>query len=137
MGATQESSMSEIVATPPIPIPPISKPPAKGPTPNAPAPIGLFDRAIRRITSVWREMASGVTSDGDEDIAAQMRSCLDGKGGEVSARNRAAKLAQTYLGLDEPGQIDFLRTLAGFDSDREAVSGAFGAVQKAANPSEL
>ncbi|MBN9562828.1 MAG: malonyl-CoA decarboxylase [Alphaproteobacteria bacterium] len=130
--------MSEIVATPPIPIPPLAKasgtkPPAAG----APAPIGLFDRAIRRITSVWREMASSVTSEEDEDIAAQMRSCLDGKGGEVSARNRAAKLAQAYLALDEAGQIEFLRTLAGFDSDREAVSGAFGAVQKAANPAEL
>ena len=61
------------------------------------APIGLFDRAIRRITGVWRDMAAGVSAEGDQSIAAQMRACLDGRGGEVSARNRAAKLAQAYL----------------------------------------
>ena len=38
-----------------------------------------------------------------EHIAAQMRACLDARGGEISARNRAAKLAQTYLGLDDAG----------------------------------
>ena len=74
---------------------------------------GLLDRAIRRITNVWREMAAGVE---DESIAAQMRACLEGRGGEVSARNRAAKLAETYQGLDEAGRKDFLRALAGFDS---------------------
>ena len=42
--------------------------------------------------------------------------------GLVSARNRAAKLAQTYLSLAEPGRIEFLRTLAGFDSDPDAVA---------------
>ncbi len=61
------------------------------------APIGLFDRAIRRITGVWRDMAAGVSAEGDQSIAAQMRACLDARGGEVSARNRAAKLAQAYL----------------------------------------
>ncbi len=60
-----------------------------------------------------------------------MRACLAGRGGEVSARNRAARLAQTYLGLDEAGRIEFLRTLAGFDSDLGAVAAAFAAVQAA------
>ena len=54
---------------------------------------GLLDRAIRRITTVWRDMAAGVE---EESIAAQMSSCLAARGGEVSARNRAAKLAETY-----------------------------------------
>ena len=38
-----------------------------------------------------------------------MRACLNGRGGEVSARNRAAKLAQAYLALDAEGRLDFLR----------------------------
>jgi malonyl-CoA decarboxylase len=97
---------------------------------------GLFDRAIRRITTVWRDMAASVGGDDDEGIAAQMRACLEGRGGEVSARNRAAKLAQTYLALPEAGRIEFLRTLAGFDSDPEAVAKAYSAVQSASGPAE-
>jgi malonyl-CoA decarboxylase len=94
---------------------------------------GLLDRAIRRITTVWRDMAAGVQ---DESISVQMRACLEGRGGEVSARNRAAKLAETYQGLDEAGRKEFLRTLASFDSDADAVATAYGAVQAAADPAE-
>ncbi len=97
---------------------------------------GLLDRAIRRITTVWRDMASSVSGDTDETLEAQMKTCLAGRGGEVSARNRAAKLAQTYLSLDEPGRGDFLRTLASFDSDPDAVAAAFAKVQTAADPAE-
>jgi malonyl-CoA decarboxylase len=93
---------------------------------------GLLDRAIRRITTAWREMAAGVA---DESIAAQMRACLESRG-EVSARNRAAKLAETFLGLNEAGRKEFLRTLAGFDSDADAVASAYAAVQSAIDPAE-
>jgi malonyl-CoA decarboxylase len=65
-----------------------------------------------------------------------MRACLTSRGGEVSARNRAAKLAEAYLGSDEEGRRAFLRTLAGFDSDPEAVATAYAAVQSAAEPAE-
>ena len=95
---------------------------------------GLLDRAIRRITTVWRDMAAGVE---DGSIAAQIRSCLAARGGEVSARNRAAKLAETYQELDEAGRGDFLRTLASFDSDADAVGAAYREVQAAADPAEL
>ena len=97
---------------------------------------GLFDRAIRRITTAWRDMASGVSGDADETLEAQMQACLQGRGGEVSARNRAARLAQTYQHLDDAGRTDFLRTLAGFDSDPEAVAVAYANVQAAADPAE-
>ncbi len=97
---------------------------------------GLLDRAIRRITTVWRDMASSVSGEADETLEAQMQTCLAGRGGEVSARNRAAKLAQTYLALDEPGRKNFLRTLASFDSDPDAVAAAFGKVQTAEDPAE-
>ena len=82
---------------------------------------GLFDRALRRVASLWRDMADRVTGAEEETVGDQMRACLDGRGGEVSARNRAAKLAQAYLALDEAGRRDFLRTLSAFDSDALAV----------------
>ncbi len=97
---------------------------------------GLFDRAIRRITNVWRDMAAGVGRDEDDSIAAQMRACLASRGGEVSARNRAAKLAQTYLALDAVGRTEFLQTLATFDSDPAAVADAYEAVRAAKDPAE-
>jgi malonyl-CoA decarboxylase len=97
---------------------------------------GLLDRAIKRITEVWRDMASSVTGEPDETLEAQMQACLAGRGGEVSARNRAAKLAQTYLSQDEAGRAAFLRTLAGFDSDPDAVAAAYAKVQSAADPAE-
>ena len=58
------------------------------------AEVGLFDRALRRVTSLWREMADRVAGGDEETVEEQMRACLGGRGGEVSARNRAAKLAQ-------------------------------------------
>ena len=97
---------------------------------------GLLDRALRRITTVWRDMAASVGGEADESLEAQMRACLAGRGGEVSARNRAARLAQTYLGLDEPGRTDFLRILAGFDSDPEAVGLAYEALKSTDDPAE-
>src|SRR5450759_3508642 len=99
-------------------------------------PVGLFDRALRRIATAWRDMASSVSNDEDDGIAAQMRACLTARGGEVSARNRAAKLAQTYLLLDDAGRRGFLQTLAEFDSDPRAVDAACVAVQAAASPAE-
>ncbi len=97
---------------------------------------GLLDRAIRRITTVWRDMASSVSGEPDEPLEAQMRACLGGRGGEISARNRSARLAQTYQGLDEAGRKHFLRTLAGFDSDAAAVAHAYANVQKAVDPAD-
>ncbi len=97
---------------------------------------GLFDRALRRITTVWRDMAAGVSRDEDESIEAQMQACLTSRGGEVSARNRAAKLAQTYLLLDEAERGHFLRTLASFDSDPTEVATAYAALQSANDQAE-
>jgi malonyl-CoA decarboxylase len=100
------------------------------------ATTSLLDRAIRRITTVWRDMAASVAAEEDESLEAQMRACLAGRGGEVSARNRAAKLAQSYLPLDEAGRRHFLQVLAGFDSDPDAVARAYEAVRTATDPAE-
>ena len=85
---------------------------------------GLLDRAIRRITDAWRDMAASVAPAEDESIPAQMRACLAARGGEVSARNRAAKLGEAYLAADEAGRLAFLRDLASFDSDQAAIAQA-------------
>jgi malonyl-CoA decarboxylase len=90
---------------------------------------GLLDRALRRVTALWRDMAGGA---GDaEGFAARMRTCLEARGGEVSARARAAGLAEAYLATDEAGRLDFLRDLASFDSDAEAVRAAWEKVATA------
>ncbi|MBU8538060.1 malonyl-CoA decarboxylase [Falsiroseomonas tokyonensis] len=94
------------------------------------APPGFIDRALRRVTSIWRDIASSAPA-GDEGMAAQMRACLDAKGGEVSARSRAARLAQSYLAGDHATRGEFLRALASFDSDAAAVAKAWEAVANA------
>jgi malonyl-CoA decarboxylase len=51
-----------------------------------------------------------------------MRECLEARGGEVSARARAAELGRIYLGLAPEGRRRFLATLAGpFDVDDGAL----------------
>jgi len=92
---------------------------------------GLFDRALRRVTALWRDMAAGVAGEPQDGFAAQMRACLEARGGEVSARSRAAGLAQAYLAEDAEGRVEFLRALAGFDSDAEAVRLAWEGVAAA------
>ena len=95
---------------------------------------GLLDRAFRRITEVWRDMASSVSGEADESLEARMRACLQGRGGEVSARNRAASLAQTYQSLNETGRRDFLIALAGFDADPASVATAYEAMRDTDDP---
>jgi malonyl-CoA decarboxylase len=94
---------------------------------------GLFDRALRRVTSLWRDMADRVSGAEEDSIEAQMRACLNARGGEVSGRNRAAKLAQAYLALNAEGRLSFLRSLAAFDSDPAAVRTAVERLSDAAD----
>ena len=96
----------------------------------------LFDRALKRLADVWRDMASAASGDADETLEAQMRACLAARGGEVSARNRAARLARSYLDLDEAGRLEFLLTLARFDSDPATVGTAYDALNAATDPGE-
>ncbi|MCQ4162959.1 malonyl-CoA decarboxylase [Roseomonas sp. GC11] len=93
---------------------------------------GLFDRALKKVALLWRDMASSVSAPAEDDSwEARMRACLEARGGEISARNRAAGLAQAYLSLDEAGRRAFLSALAGFDSDPAAVEGAMREVSAA------
>ena len=100
------------------------------------AATGLFDRALRSLTNVWRDMSASVAGEPEESLEAQMRACLAARGGEVSARNRAARLARTYLGLTAAGRQEFLRLLAGLDADPAAVAGAAALAAAATTPEE-
>ncbi len=102
----------------------------------------LLDRTWVRIVNLWRDVADTMTGtvdaalSGDGDVKRlrdQMQACLEARGGEVSARARAAALGHTYLGLDSLGRERFLRLLAGgFDADRKAIDAAIDALQAAA-----
>ena len=95
----------------------------------------VFDRTLTNLRSAWREIAESArgvlagapradSSSGydPERLRQQMLSCLDGRGGEVTARARAADLGRTYLLLDPGGRERFLQLLAReFDVDRDEI----------------
>jgi malonyl-CoA decarboxylase len=102
------------------------------------APIAFYDtvvdRTLAKLRTVWREIATStrgvlagaprpdLPEDDAQRLRQQMQSCLDGSGGEVSARARAAELGRTYLALNKAGRERFLRVMASeFDIDRDAV----------------
>src|SRR5438132_12270640 len=110
------------------------------------ASTGVFDRTLANLRSAWREIAGsarGVLSgaprpDLPPDDAVRLRqqvlSCLDGRGGEVTARARAAQLGRTYLALNESGRQRFLRLLAEeFDTDHAMVDDCCALVAAAAD----
>ena len=66
-----------------------------------------------------------------------MRACLEGRGGEVTARARATALGRAYLSLEEAGRLRFLKMLAEeFDVDRDAVDAAAAALTTATDPAD-
>jgi malonyl-CoA decarboxylase len=104
------------------------------PAPGAAAPVptaeNLFDRALKRIVGAFRDV-TGTAAEGTDEAAALLAACLQGKGGEVSARARAARLAQLYLAMEPEARRQFLMKLAGYDADPEIVSAAMDAVRAA------
>src|SRR5262245_47509212 len=96
---------------------------------------GVFDRTLTNLRNAWREIAESArgvlagaprpdSSSGydPERLRLQMLSCLDGRGGEVTARARAADLGRTYLLLDQGERERFLQLLAReFDVDRSEI----------------
>ncbi len=110
---------------------------------------GVFDRTLTNLRGAWRDIAlsaRGVLTrtprpelSGDDigRLREQMLSCLDGRGGEVTARARAADLGRTYLLLDAQGRERFLRLLAGeFDVDRTEIDRCCGELARSAGPAE-
>jgi len=97
----------------------------------------FWDRALRNAKNAWDNIASDSnglpsftaspdlsTQDKDE-LIKHMQACLDRRGGEVSARKRAAALGHVYLSLNKTGRKRFLTVLATeFDTNTEAVNKA-------------
>lgn len=99
---------------------------------------------LMRLKALWRDIAG--TDDGDrtpspapnlpdsdlERLRRQMLACLEAKGGEVSARARAAALGRAYASLTAEGRLRFLRLLAAeFGPDRAEVDRAVAALAQA------
>src|SRR3954470_1418115 len=108
---------------------------------------GVLDRTMANLRSAWREIAlstRGALSSAprpdlpDDDISwlrQRMLNCLDGRGGEVTARAGAAELGRSYLALNATGRERFLRLVAEeFDTDHEAVVERCDAVLRAEDP---
>ncbi len=104
----------------------------------------ILDRALGNLRNAWRDIAGSafglaagalrpdLPEDDAERLRAQMRDCLEARGGEVSARARAAALGRAYLELERGGRQRFLRILAeDFGTDRAAVDAAVERLRRA------
>ncbi len=97
----------------------------------------LWDRTLRRIRLIWplgdqttlKNSVDPDLPDADlQKLRARIDACLEGRGGEVSARTRAAELGETYLVLNPHGRKRFLELLAReYDVNNEAVEAAIAA----------
>ncbi|MBI4984155.1 MAG: malonyl-CoA decarboxylase family protein [Rhodocyclales bacterium] len=95
--------------------------------------VGLVKRGINRVKAIVASHRDATL--GARELAhlrAQLADCAAGLGGEVSARNRAARLGATYLKLHDGGRHDFLRLIAReFGPDPLGVAAAHAAWQTA------
>ena len=67
-----------------------------------------------------------------EKIRAQLHECAEDRGGEISTRQRAARLAEAYLRLDDSGRKTVLRMIAlEFGPDPARIRAAHSAYQAA------
>ncbi len=67
-----------------------------------------------------------------QHLRQQLKACAEGRGGEVSARQRAVRLGASYLRLDDAGRREFLRLIAlEFGPDPVSVAKAHAAYQAA------
>ncbi|EDY81063.1 Malonyl-CoA decarboxylase superfamily [Verrucomicrobiia bacterium DG1235] len=96
------------------------------------------------LRSAWNEIVRVSTradTNGDanpDNIREQIKACLAQKGGEVSARNRAATLARAYLDFSPEERLEFLRILNNeFGADADLVAGAVDELQMATEVEEI
>lgn len=97
----------------------------------APGGTSILQRALVNLRHAWQSLSQAHTKvaryredlpDRDRGkLRHQIRECLEARGGEVSARARAAALGYAYLSLSDVGRKRFLGVLAedfGVDKDR-------------------
>jgi malonyl-CoA decarboxylase len=76
---------------------------------------GLMSRGLTKMRELMASASSKKAEPTEktlERVRRQLHECAEGRGGEVSTRQRAARLAHTYLSLDAAGQHAFLRLIA-------------------------
>lgn len=94
----------------------------------------ILDKTLSNLLKAWDSIrlsgrgskalniSPDLRDDEREKVRERMHECLEYKGGEVSARARAASLGEAYLKLNDEGRKNFLEILASeFTIDREAV----------------
>jgi malonyl-CoA decarboxylase len=114
------------------------------PSPAPPVSPSFFDRAVGNLRVAWREIAARVAGPAavapapdlpDDDVrrlSQRIEECLANRGGEVTARARAAEIGRAYLALSPKGRRRFLNLLAdNFGPDRERIDAAIKAYQAA------
>lgn len=96
---------------------------------------GLVSRSLLRMRQLMsaRNSRQSEASERDlEKIRSQLQECAEGRGGEISTRQRAARLAETYLRLDDSSRLEMLRMIAlEFGPDPEEINEAHRAYQAA------
>ncbi len=109
---------------------------------------GLLDRTLRGFRVALRFGARGngplkqavapqLSEDDVERVRERIDACLGTRGGEVSARARAAELGETYLVLDAIGRRRFLEILAeDYGADPAAIDEAVAARAEAPEGAE-
>lgn len=87
---------------------------------------------MRALMSGSHERPRSASARDFERIRQQLQECAEGRGGEVSTRQRAARLAESYLKLNENDRHAFLRMIAlEFGPDPARVAEAHQAYQAA------
>lgn len=107
----------------------------------------FWDKTWRLIREIWplgnpdelKDLVNPDLPDTDLDRFRQaIDGCLAGRGGEVSARSRAAELGRAYLVLDSEGRRRFLEVLATeYGVDNVAVEKAIDTRSKITTPNDL
>ncbi|HNC51937.1 MAG TPA: malonyl-CoA decarboxylase [Accumulibacter sp.] len=95
---------------------------------------GIVVRGLRRVRTLLAEGRGQRNFDPRLAVRVRglLRECASGAGGEVSARLRAGRLAETYLRLNDEGRAGFLRLIATeFGPDPEVVAKAHADYQDA------
>ena len=109
---------------------------------------GFIDRTMRGFRRALRipgnkrgrlkdELSPDLAGDDVDRLHRRIDECLEAKGGEVSARSRAAELGEAYIALAPEGRRRFLEILANdYDVDATAVATAIASHQIASSPEE-
>jgi malonyl-CoA decarboxylase len=103
-------------------------------------PASLVARSLKKMREMVTPTARNPHEPSEKEldrIHRQLEECAAGLGGEVSTRQRAAKLAEAYLRLDDVGRHAMLKMITlHFGPDPEAVAKAHADYQKAVGSDE-